>query len=116
MEIGHGVIQIRLADPSIGGGDVHEKGAEIDGVESFSGVIKNGIVDIVDRHRELVARDVEYHLVCVPCLACGGIGGMQFLAFGYHGAGWDDWVGWRFNLWDVERLSVASQVDGWFLK
>jgi hypothetical protein len=93
MEIGHGVIQIRLADPSIGGGDVHEKGAEIDGVESFSGVIKNGIVDIVDRHRELVARDVEYHLVCVPCLACGGVGGTQFLV-SCCGTGWGNWVDW----------------------
>ncbi len=41
---------------------------------------------------------------------------MQFLVFGCHGSGWDDWVGWRFNLWDVERLLVVSQVDGWILK
>jgi hypothetical protein len=60
--------------------------------------------------------DSEDHLVGVPCLACGSIGGMQFLAFGCCGAGWDDWVGWRFNLWDVECLPVASQVDGWILK
>ncbi len=61
-------------------------------------------------------RDGEDHLVGVPCLAGGGIDGTQFLAFGCRGAGWDDWVGWRFNLWDVECLPVASQVDGWILK
>ncbi len=38
------------------------------------------------------------------------------MAFGCCGAGWDSWVGWRFNLLDVECLSVPSQVDGWILK
>ncbi len=46
MEVGHVVIQIRLADLGIGVEDVHEEGAEINGVETFSGVVKNGIVDI----------------------------------------------------------------------
>ncbi len=105
-----------MCDLSMGGEDVHDKGAEIDCVEIFGGVVKNGVVDIIDRRRELVACDGEDHLVCVPCLACGGIGGMQFLTFSCCGAYWDNWVGWRFNLWDVERLSVASQVDCWILK
>jgi hypothetical protein len=61
-------------------------------------------------------RECEDHLVGVPSLACGGISGTQSLAFGCCGASWNDWVGWRFNLWDVECLPVACQVDGWILK
>ncbi len=87
MEVGHVVIQIRLVGLGIGGEDVHEEGAEIDGVETFGGVIKNGIVDVVDCHRKLVTRDGEDHLVGDPSLACGGVGGTQFLAFGCCGAG-----------------------------
>ncbi len=115
-EVSHVVIQIGLADLGVGGEDVHDKRTEINGVETFGGVVKNNIVDVIDRRHKLVARDGEDHLVCVPCLACSSIGGMQFFAFGCRGAGWDDWVGWRFNLWDVERLPIACQVDGWILK
>jgi hypothetical protein len=111
MEISHVVIQIRLADLGIGGEDVHDEVVEINGVETFGGVVKNGVEDAINCRHKLVARDGKDHLVCVPCLACSGIGGTQFLAFG-----WDDWVGWRFNLWGVEHLFVASQVDGWILK
>ncbi len=95
---------------------MHGKGAEIDGVETFGGVVKNGVVDVIKCLRELVACDGEDHLVGVPCLTGGSIGGTQFLAFGYCGACWDDWVGWRFNMWDVECLPVVCQVDGWILK
>jgi hypothetical protein len=116
MEVDHVVIEIRLADLGVGGEDVHDKGVEINGIETFGGVAKNGIVDIVDHHRELVACYGEDHLVGVPCFMYGGIGGAQFLAFGCHGTGWDDWVGWSFNMWDVECLPVACQVDGWILK
>jgi hypothetical protein len=103
MEAGHVVIQIRLANFSIGDEDMHDKGAEMDGVETFGGVLKNSVVDVVNRRRELVARDGEDHVVAVPCLTCGGVGGMQFLAFGHRGTGWDDWVGGRFYLWGVKR-------------
>ncbi len=105
-----------MADLGIGAEDVHDEGVEMDGVETFGGVVKNSVVDVIDYCQKLVAHDGEDHLVCVPCLACVGIGGMLFLAFGCRGAGWDDWVGWMFNFWDVERLPVASQVDGWILK
>ncbi len=37
---------------------------------------KNGIVDVVDRRHKLAACDGEDHLVGVPRLAIGGIGGM----------------------------------------
>ncbi len=87
MEIGHVAIQIRLADLSVGGEDVHDEGVEMDCIESFGGVVKNGIVDVVHLPCKLVVCDVKDHLVCVPCLVCGGIGGMQFLAFGCRGAG-----------------------------
>jgi hypothetical protein len=116
MEVSHVVIQIRLADLGIGGEDVHEEGAGIDGIETFDGVVKNGVVDVINCRRELVSHNGEDHLLCVPCLACSSVGDKQFLVFGCCGAGWDDLVGWRFNLWDVERLPVVSQVDGWILK
>ncbi len=91
MEVGHVVIQIRLADLGIGGEGVHNKGVEIDGVETFCGVIKNGVlVDVIDCCRELAAHDGEDHLVGVPSLSCGSIGGMQFFYFGCRGASWDD--------------------------
>jgi hypothetical protein len=48
MKVGHVVVQIRLTDLGIGVEDVHDKGAEIDGIEPFGGVIKSGVEDIVD--------------------------------------------------------------------
>ncbi len=93
MDVGHVVIQIRLADLGKGGDDVHEKGAEIDGIETFGGVIKNGVVDVIDRCRKLVVCDGEDLLVGVPCLTRGSIGGVQFFAFGCCGTSWDGWVG-----------------------
>jgi hypothetical protein len=115
MEVGHVVIQIRLADLGVGHEDVHDKGAEINSIATFGGVVKNGVVDIVNRRHKLVMCDGEDHLVGVPCLMGGGIGGTQFHVFGCGGACWDDWVGLRFNMWDVECLPVACQVDGWIL-
>ncbi len=42
---------------------------------TFGGVIKNGIVDVVDCRRKLVECDGEDHLVGVPCLASSHIDG-----------------------------------------
>jgi hypothetical protein len=67
VEVGHVVIQIRLADLGIGGEDVHDKGAEINCVETFSGVVKNSVVDVVYGRRELVACDGEDHFVACRC-------------------------------------------------
>ncbi len=109
MEVGYVVIQIRLADCGIGGEDVHDKGVEINGFETFGGVVKNGVVDIVNCCHKSIVHDGEDHLVCGPCLACGSIGGTQFLTFGCRGAGWDDWVGWRFDFWDVEASLLQAR-------
>ncbi len=97
IEVGHVVIQIRLADLGISSKDVHDKEA-INGVETFYEVIKNRVVDIVDCRYKSVACDGEDHHVPVPCLVCGGVGGTQFLAFDCCGTGWDGWLGWMFNL------------------
>ncbi len=70
MEVGHVVIQIRLADLGVGVEDVHYKGVEINGIETLGGVVKNGVVEVIDCHRELVVHDGEDHLVGVPCHAC----------------------------------------------
>jgi hypothetical protein len=98
MEVGHVVIQIRLADLGVGGEDVHDKGVEIDGVETFGGVVKSGKVDIVNCRHKLVTCDGEDHLVGVSCLTNDGIRGTQILAFGCRHTCWDDWVGWRYNM------------------
>jgi hypothetical protein len=57
-----------LADLGIDVEDVHNEGAEIDGIET-------GVVDVVNRRRELIACDGEDHLVGVPRLANSGVGG-----------------------------------------
>ncbi len=75
MEVGHVVIQIRLADLGVGVEYVHDEGEEINGVKTFGGVVKHGIVDIVNCRCKLVAGDGEDHLVGVPPLASGGAGG-----------------------------------------
>ncbi len=85
MEVVHVVIQIRLADLDVGVEDMHDKGEEIDSVETFGGVIKIGIVDVDDCHRKLVACDGEDHLVGVPRLASSSVGGAYFFTFGGHG-------------------------------
>jgi hypothetical protein len=116
MEVSHVVIQIRLADLGVGGEDVHNKGVEINVIETFGGVIKNAIVDIVDYLCELIVCDGKDHLGGVPCLMGSNIGGVQLFAFSCHGASWDNWLGWRFNMWDVEPLPFVCQVDSWILK
>ncbi len=75
MKVSHVVIQIKFADLGIGDECVHDEGAEIDGVETFRGVIKNCVVDVIDCHHKLVACDGEDHLVGVPCLVSGNVGG-----------------------------------------
>ncbi len=75
IEVGHVVIQIRLANLGVGVEDVHDKGAKNDGVETFGGVVKNGVVDVIICHHELVACDGEDHLVGVPRLASDSVGG-----------------------------------------
>jgi hypothetical protein len=75
MEVGHVVVQIRLADLGVGVEDVHDEGAEIDGIETFNGVVKNRVVDVVDHRHKSIVCDGEDHLVGVPYLASGGIGG-----------------------------------------
>ncbi len=47
----------------------------IDSVETFGGVVKSGVVDIVDCCHKLVACDGEDYLVGAPCLASGSICG-----------------------------------------
>jgi hypothetical protein len=68
MEVGHVVIQIRLADLGVGSEDVHDKGVEIDCIGTFGGILKNSIVDIVNCYCKLVTCEGEDHLVGVPCL------------------------------------------------
>ncbi len=76
MEVSHVVIQIRLAYLGLGDEDVHDEGAEINGVENFRGGFKNGKVDVVDCRHKLNTCDGKDHLVGVPRLASGGVGGV----------------------------------------
>ncbi len=93
MEVSHVVIQIRLTDLGMGGEDVHDKGAEIDGVETFGGVVKNGVEEVIDCRHKLVAHVGEDFLVSVPSLVCSSVDGAQFLAFCRCSTNLDDWVG-----------------------
>ncbi len=76
MEVGHVVIQIRLVGLGVGVEDVHDECAEIDVIATFGGVVKNGVVDVINCRRVLVMGDGEDHLVGVPRLVNGSAGGV----------------------------------------
>jgi hypothetical protein len=48
---------------------------KIDGIETFGGVLKNVVEDVVNCRHKMIACDGEDHLVGVPCFASGGVGG-----------------------------------------
>ncbi len=57
VEVGHVVIQVRLADLGVCGENMLDKRAEVDTVEAFHWVGKDSIVDVVDGHGKLVTHD-----------------------------------------------------------
>ena len=75
VELGHVVVQIRLADLSVRGQDVLDQRLEVDAVEAFRGIIENGVVDVVDGGGELVSSDGEDEAVSSPCFARGNVDG-----------------------------------------
>ncbi len=57
VEVGHVVVQVRLADLGVCGENMLDKRAEVGAIEAFCQVIKEGIVDFVNGRGKLVARD-----------------------------------------------------------
>ncbi len=80
-----------------------------DRVESFSGVIKGGVVYVVDGHRKLIVCDGGYDKVGVPCLAFGKVVGLCLFACG-SGGGVDGILGGGSH-WDDKCSPVALKVD-----
>ncbi len=74
VELSHVIVDVWLQDGRVGGLDVCDKITQGDRVESFDWVIKCGIVDVVDRGRELIARDGRDDKVSVPCFSFGEVG------------------------------------------
>ncbi len=68
----HVVVNVGLGNCCIG--NVSDKAAKGDRVETFGGVIEFRIINIIDSRRELVACDGADDYVCVPRLAFGKVG------------------------------------------
>ena len=69
---------------------MRNKIAERDRVEPFGGVIKPGVVDVIDGC-ELIARDDGHDKIRVPRFAFSEVrGSSRFVCGG--GSGWIDWV------------------------
>jgi len=75
VELGHVVVQVGLADLGVRGQDVLDQRAEVDAVESFRWIVKDGVVDVVDGGGELVSSDGEDEAVGSPCFARGDVDG-----------------------------------------
>ncbi len=71
MKLGHVFIDIWLQNGCVGGSDVCNKVLEGDCVESFCGVIKGGVVYIINGCRKMVACDSGYNEVSVPRILFG---------------------------------------------
>jgi len=116
VELGHVVVKVGLADLGVRGQDVLNQRAEVNAIESFCQIIKDGVVDDVNGGGKLVSSDGEDKAVGSPCFSRGNVDGTQFLTLLDVGAVRNNGVCWRFRRWDCERRSVLSQVDGQILK
>ncbi len=75
VELGHVVLQVRLADLGIRGQDVLDQCAEVDVIESFCQIVEDGVVDVVDGGGELISSDGKDKVVGSPCFARGNVDG-----------------------------------------
>ena len=76
VELGHVVVQVRLADLGVYGQDVLDQRAEVDTIESFRWIVKDSVVDNIDGSGELVSSDGEDEAVGSPCFARGNVYGV----------------------------------------
>ncbi len=84
-------------------------------VETFGGVVEDGIVDVVYGCGKLVLGDGKDKLVRGPCFACINAVGVQVFTLRGSGAVQHDGVCWWFVGRDVERCAVACCIDGGIL-
>jgi hypothetical protein len=79
-------------------------------IESFSGVIKCGIVDIIDGRCKLVVCDGGHNKVGVPCFLFGEVGCSCLFAYRSSGGGVDGILGGNGH-GNGERGPVALKVE-----
>ncbi len=115
MKLGHVVVDIRLRNGCVGGLDVCNKIPEADCIESFCGVIKGGVVYVVDGRRKLVACDGDYDVIGVPRLLFGKVGGTCLFVGGSGSGGVDGILGGSCRRY-VECGSVVLKVEGMVLE
>ncbi len=105
-----------MADLGVCQLDVLDECSKVDAVESFDGVIEDGVEYVVDGCGKLVAGDGKDKFVRGPRLACNDVVGTQFFALGGSGAVRHDGVCWWFIGGDGECFPVACFIDGGILK
>ena len=105
-----------MADLGVHQLNVFDKCTKVGAVETFGGVIKDGVVDIVYGCGKLVAGDGEDNFIRGSCFAGDDVVCTQFFALRGSGAVWHDGVSWWFLGRDGERFTVAYCIDGGILK
>ncbi len=110
MELGHVVVDIWLHNGWVGGLDVCNKVPERDLVESFCGVIKGGVVNVVDGCRKLVVCDGGHDKAGVLRLLFGKVSGMCLFPDGSGGRGIDGILGGSCR-WDVKCGPIVLKVE-----
>ncbi len=73
-KFGHVVVNVGLGNCSIDAANVSDEVTKGDCVETFGGVIKFRIINIIDGRRKLFACDCADNYVCVPRLALSKVG------------------------------------------
>jgi hypothetical protein len=79
-DLGHVTVNVGLRDCRVCRTDVSDEVTEGDGIESFSGVIESGVVDIVNCGEMLVVCDGGDDNVGVPRFTFGKVGGASGFA------------------------------------
>ena len=115
-ELGNIVIQIRLVDMGVRQLNVLDECTKVDAVESFVGVVEDGVVNIANGCGKLVMGDGKDKFVRGPCFACYDVVGVQFFALRGSGAVQHDGVCWWFVGRDGKRFTVVCCIDGGILK
>ncbi len=73
-KFGHVVINVGLGNHSIGAANASDKVTKGDCIETFGGVIKFRIINIIDGRPKLVLCDCADNDVCIQCLVLGEVG------------------------------------------
>jgi hypothetical protein len=75
VEFGHVVVQMGLTDLGVRCENVWDKRAEVNTVKSFSWIVKDGVLDVINGGGKLVASDGQYEPEGCPHYARGDVSG-----------------------------------------